>query len=438
MKKSNYLIILILLTSSIFFGQGSQPAIDETEKKTVIDSVCANLEREYIFPEITQKYVSKLKENLRSGKYTSIKEPQEYAKKLTEDLAAIHRDGHLHINYNPEWIKNEKQRAKLDEAAILRNKREERMTNYGFEEIKILPGNIGYLKFNSFSYDEGAFNVASGVMDLLANADALIIDLRENGGGSPEMFQFLCSYFLNSPRKHLNSFFYKEPDRTTQYWTYTYLPGKRLDKADLYILTSKNTFSGAEEFSYNLKNLKRATVIGETTGGGAHDSKFVILNHNFMMMLPFARAFNPITKTNWEGVGVEPDIKMPANEALQTAQLLAMKKLSEKEEDPKFKKYYSWTYEGYQSQVQPMTVPIDILRSYVGKYGPRTITLEDSSLFYQREGRAKMKMIPISEDYFGFQEIDYFRLKFIKEDNKVIAVEGWTADGPIDRHLKDK
>jgi hypothetical protein len=179
-------------------------------------------------------------------------------------------------------------------------------------------------------------------------------------------------------------------------------------------------------------------VIGETTGGGAHDSKFVILNHNFMMMLPFARAFNPITKTNWEGVGVEPDIKMPANEALQTAQLLAMKKLSEKEEDPKFKKYYSWTYEGYQSQVQPMTVPIDILRSYVGKYGPRTITLEDSSLFYQREGRAKMKMIPISEDYFGFQEIDYFRLKFIKEDNKVIAVEGWTADGPIDRHLKDK
>jgi hypothetical protein len=226
MKKSNYLIILILLTSSIFFGQGSQPAIDETEKKTVIDSVCANLEREYIFPEITQKYVSKLKENLRSGKYTSIKEPQEYAKKLTEDLAAIHRDGHLHINYNPEWIKNEKQRAKLDEAAILRNKREERMTNYGFEEIKILPGNIGYLKFNSFSYDEGAFNVASGVMDLLANADALIIDLRENGGGSPEMIQFLCSYFLNNPSKHLNSFFYKEPDRTLNTGLTPTSPGK--------------------------------------------------------------------------------------------------------------------------------------------------------------------------------------------------------------------
>ena len=157
-----------------------------------------------------------------------------------------------------------------------------------------------------------------------------------------------------------------------------------------------------------------------------------------MMMLPFARAFNPITKTNWEGIGVEPDIQIPANNALETAQVLAMKKLSEKETDPKFKKYYLWTYEGYQSQIQPVTIPVAILNSYVGKYGPRTITLEDNALYYQREGRAKMKMIPLSEDYFGFQEIDYFRLRFIKENNTVTAVEGHTVDGPVDRHLKEE
>ena len=438
MKKSNYLIILSLFTFSLLSGQGSQPALDEAEKKTVIDSVCANLEREYIFPEITKKYVSQLRENLRSGKYTLIKNPQEFATRLTADLAAIQLDGHLHINYNPGWIKDAKQRDNRDETAILKEKREEQITNYGFNEIKILPGNIGYLKFNSFSYLEDAFEVAAGAMSFLANADAVIIDLRENGGGSPEMIQFLCSYFLDNPRKHLNSFYFKEPEKTTQYWTYTYLPGKRLDTVDLYLLTSRNTFSGAEEFSYNLKNLKRATVIGETTGGGAHDAKFVILTDNFMMMLPFARAFNPITKTNWEGIGVEPDIQIPANNALETAQVLAMKKLSEKETDPKFKKYYLWTYEGYQSQIQPVTIPVAILNSYVGKFGPRTITLEDNALYYQREGRAKMKMIPLSEDYFGFQEIDYFRLRFIKENNTVTAVEGHTMDGPVDRHMKDK
>jgi len=408
------------------------------KKKAVIDSICANLEREYIFPEITQKYIDKLKEYLLSGKYDSIKEPEEFAAKITEDLAAIHRDEHLHIWYNPEWIKNEKLRAALDEEAILRKKREERNANYGFREIKIFPGNIGYLKLNSFSYNPDAFDVAIGAMNFLSNSDALIIDLRENGGGSPEMVQFLCSYFLENPRKHLNSFYYKEKDKTTQYWSYTYLPGKRLDKVDLYLLTSKNTFSAAEEFSYNLKHMKRATVIGETTGGGAHDNKFVILNDNFEMNLPFARAVNPITKTNWEGVGVEPDVEVTSDRALETAQVLAIKKMSEQEEDPEFKKYYLWMYEGYKSRLNPVTISLDVLKSYVGTYGPRKITFKDGFLFYQREGRVKMKMIPISEDYFMFNEIDYFRLKILKEDNKVIGVEGYTADGPTDRHLKEK
>jgi hypothetical protein len=438
MKKCNCSIILLLLAFSVSYGQTKKPSIDDAERKTVIDSVCVNLDQEYIFPEITTRYIRKLKENLQSGKYDTVNEPEEFAAKLTEDLAAIHKDEHLSIRYNPEWITNKKGRAKLDEEAIARKKREDRTMNYGFEEIKILPGNIGYFELRSFSYNIEAYNVAIAAMNFLANTDALIIDLRRNGGGSPEMVQFLCSYLLDNPRKHLNSFYYKEKDKTTQYWTYTYLPGRRLDKVDLYLLTSNNTFSAAEEFSYNLKHMKRATVIGEATGGGAHDNKFVILNDNFMMSLPFARALNPITKTNWEGVGVEPDVKISSNKALETAQTLAMRKMSEKEEDPEFKTYYLWNYEAYNSQLNPVTISMDVLKSYVGTYGPRTIALEDGSLFYQREGRTKMKMIPIAEDYFMFNEIDGFRLKILKEDNKVSGVEGYTSKGPTDRHLKEE
>ena len=320
----------------------------------------------------------------------------------------------------------------------MRKKREDQIINYGFEEIKILPGNIGYLKFRSFSYDINAYKVAIGAMNFLSNVDALIIDLRKNGGGSPEMVQFLCSYFLDNPRKHLNSFYYKEKDKTTQYWTYTYLPGERLNKIDLYLLTSKNTFSAAEEFSYNLKSMKRATVIGEATGGGAHDNKYVVLNDNFMMSLPFARAINPVTKANWEGVGVEPDIRVSSDKALETARMIAMENTIKKEEDPEFKAYYLWMYEAYKSPLNTVTIRMEVLEAYVGTYGPRTITLEDGSLFYQREGGAKMKMIPISEDCFMFNEIDYFRLKFLKEDNEVIGVEGYTVEGPADRHLKEK
>ena len=438
MKKPACLMILVLLSFSVLIGQSAQTASGPAEKKEVIDALCANLEREYIFPEITERYVRMLRDNLRSGKYDKIVQPGEFAVTVTNDLMAVRRDEHLRVMFNPAWVEEERNRKELDEQAIKLQERRSRTTNYGFIEIKILPGNIGYLRLDSFSYDTGAQDAAVGAMSVLANADAIIIDLRRNGGGSPEMVQFLCSYFLDNPRKHLNSFSYKDPDRLTQYWTYTYLPGKRLDKADLYLLTSENTFSAAEEFSYNLKNLKRATVIGETTGGGAHDNRFVILSDRFEMSLPFARAINPVTKTNWEGAGVEPDVKVPQDKALGTAQVMASRRLAEQEKDPAFKAYYLWQYDGYNAALNPVSLPREALRSYVGAYGPRTISLEGDALFYQREGQAKRKLTPIAGDYFAVDGSENFRLRFIKEGDRIVAVEGHNPAGVADKHLKNK
>jgi len=438
MKKSLPSLVLVLLFSFGLFGQSTPTAFDNAEKKAVIEALCENLEREYIFPEITEKYVGLLRKNWRSGKYDAVGQPEAFARMVTNDLMSIHRDAHLSVRFNPEWVRNERGRKELDEEAIRVQKRRARSDNYRFQEIKILPGNIGYIKFNGFSYDQAAYEPAIGAMSFLANADALIIDLRTNGGGSPEMVQFLCSYFLENPRQHLNSFSYKDKDKLTQYWTYTYLPGRRLDKVDLYILTSRGTFSAAEEFTYNLKNMKRAVVIGETTGGGAHDNKFVILTDNFMMSLPFARAINPVTKTNWEEVGVEPDVKVSADKALETALAMASKALAEKEKDPSFKANYQWQQDNYEAALNPVTIAGETLQSYTGTYGPRTITLEDGFLFYQREGRPKMKMIPIAKDYFMLEGIDYFRLKFLTEEGRVVAVEGHDTTGAVDKHLKDK
>jgi len=431
-------MILVLLSSYALFGQNAQTVFDPAEKKAVIEALCKNLEREYIFPEITEKYVRVLRDNLRSGKYDSIGQPQEFAASVTNDLMSVHRDLHLSVRFNPNWVKDEKNRKELDEDAIRRQGRRDRTLNYGFAEIKILPANIGYLKLNEFTYNTDAQDAAVGAMSFLSNADALIIDLRRNGGGSPEMVQFLCSYFLVNPRQHLNSFSYKDPDMLTQYWTYTYLPGKRLDKIDLYLLTSDSTFSAAEEFTYNLKNLKRATVIGETTGGGAHDNKFVILSDNFMMSLPFARAVNPVTKTNWEEVGVEPDVKVSQEKALETALVMASKRLAEKEKDPEFKAYYQWQFDAYNAALNPLSLTKETLRSYAGSYGPRTITLEGGSLFYQREGQPKRRMTPIADGYFALDGNDNFRLKFLKEGDRIVAVEGHNPAGVADKHLKDK
>jgi hypothetical protein len=437
MKKIGYALVLLFLFSRGLFGQEARPDFGSAEMKAVIDELCENLEREYIFPEITEEYVRVLRGNFRSGAYDGIGDPQDFARSITDDLMSVHRDRHLSVRFNPEWVQNELGKKELDEDAISLQRWRNRSSNYGFEEIKILPGNIGYFKFNGFSYDADAYEPAIGAMNFLANTAALIIDLRTNGGGSPEMVQFLCSYFLDTPRQLLNSFSYKDPEKLTQYWTYTHLPGKRLTEVDLYLLTSENTFSAAEEFAYNLKNLERAVVIGETTGGGAHDNKFVILTDNFMMSLPFARAVNPVTKTNWEEVGVEPDIEVPQDEALATALALASKRLSEQEGEPQAKSYYRWFHEAYEAALHPVILDVETMRSLTGVYGPRTITLEGGSLFYQREGRAKLKMTPISSTYFLLHGTDTFRIEFIKEDHRVIAVQGRNPSGATDKHLKN-
>jgi len=160
---------------------------------------------------------------------------------------------------------------------------------------------------------------ASAAMNSLASTDALIVDLRDNGGGTPPMVAYISSY-LFSQHTHLNDLWTRRTNQTTEFWTRD-VPGTRFGGSKpVYVLTSHNTFSGGEEFTYNLKNLKRATIIGETTGGGAHPVSGHKIDPRFMIGVPFARAINPISKTNWEGTGVEPDVNVPAAEALATAQ----------------------------------------------------------------------------------------------------------------------
>lgn len=277
--------------------------------------VADELARAYVFEEVGARMAATIRKNLADGKYDSHDRVRSLTRHLTDDLQAICHDKHLRVR-----MKTARRRGpSLSPDGGPRNV----ANNYGFKKVEVMDGNVGYIKLDGFSGTPDAEPTAAGAMAFVANADALIIDLRENGGGSPSMIAFLSGYLFDE-RTHLNSF----DDRiegVSETWSRTDMPGRRFGQSrPVYVLTSADTFSGAEEFTYNLKHLKRATIVGETTGGGAHPVRGYVVNRYVEMSVPFARAVNPVTGTNWEGVGVVPHVKVAAGEALGTALDLAM------------------------------------------------------------------------------------------------------------------
>jgi retinol-binding protein 3 len=302
--------------------------IDAATRARVIDGAIADLNEFYVFPEIAKKMEDAVRARQKRSEYDSVTDGNALAKMLTDNFQEVSHDKHLRVDFSPAPVP-ERPAGPPDADAVAQRRKQMERINCGFDKVEILSGNVGYVKFDMFADPEVCGPTAVAAMNFLANVDAIIFDLRENGGGDPKMIALVSTYLFSEPT-HLNDLWERKSDMTHQYWTLPYVPGKRLDGKPAYVLTSAQTFSGAEEFSYNLKNLKRATIIGETTGGGAHPVSGHRIDDHFMIGVPFARAINPISKTNWEGTGVEPDVKVPSAEALGTAQKLALEKLGSK------------------------------------------------------------------------------------------------------------
>jgi hypothetical protein len=302
--------------------------IDATTRKRVIDNAIAQLDTHYVFPEVATRMAQDVRARLARGEYERVTNGISFASVLTEHLQGVSRDKHLRVNFSPARVPDRRPNATRDSAARERYRTHMAAVNCGFVKAEHLPGNVGYVKFNFFADPEVCGPTASAAMSFVANSDALIVDLRENGGGSPDMVAYVTSY-LFSKRTHLNDLWTRRTNETREHWTRD-VPGMRFgDAKPVYVLTAKRTFSGAEEFSYNLKNLKRAVIVGETTGGGAHPVSGHRIDDHFTIGVPFARAINPISKTNWEGKGVEPDVKVPAAQALEVARrMIEEKKLT--------------------------------------------------------------------------------------------------------------
>ncbi len=353
---------------------------DSINIKSLIDSINKSLNDNYVFPEKAKNISLYLQAQSKSNVYAAFKNnPDKLAEKIQADINTIHKDPHMHIQYDLGFVQQDER--KPSEEEIRQDKFFWRENNYSFKKLEILPGNIGYFPLEGFMDDiESAKPTIYSAMKFLSNTSTMIIDLRENRGGSPEMVSQIESYFFKV-KTHMNDII----SRTTKDTTVFYADPAKADSLNLsmpvYILTSHSTFSAAEDFSYAMQMEKRATIVGEITGGGAHPQMPFSVGQGFVISVPFARSLNPITKTDWEGTGVIPDFKVEASKAFLKAQELIFKEKLLNAKDEKEKHKYEFYLRSIVLNNEVKAIPLRILPMFSGTYHDVTIYVEKNKIF---------------------------------------------------------
>lgn len=316
------LFVVLLLHSP--HSLSAEIILTQSFKKEIISEVTRLLEDKYVYPDRGKVAANELNHRFETGYFDEINDPQTFANRITGILDVI-SDLHLWVNYQLDPIPedynhlNPSPGQQIEQAALLRRR------NYGFEKVERLPGNLGYIELRDFHYEaETSEEVLANVMKFVRFTDGLIIDLRRNGGGDPEMVSLFLSYLIEGETL-IGTFRYREENKVEEHWTRGELAGPHYTEArPVYILMSQNTFSAAESFSYILQARNRAVLVGERTPGGANPSDNVRLHEHFMMSIPMAMSVDPITQSNWQYVGVRPDHDAPADEALTLTQRLIL------------------------------------------------------------------------------------------------------------------
>ncbi len=403
----------------------ASPIVPKPDVSALVEELAQAIRENYVFPDKGEAAAAMLEDNLGQGAYDGLAD-MELAQRLSTDLREFTKDRHFGVRPAPP-------RTESESAPTPRNVP---TSPFGFNKVERLDGNIGYVDLRGFAPRGLAEPTVHAAMKLLQGSDALIFDLRKNGGGDPGTIQVVCSYLFDPDEPvHLNSLYFRPTDETTEFWTQPeILESEAMPETPIWVLTSSYTFSGGEEFAYNLKTRKRATLIGETTGGGAHPvNGFMVGDHDLVAMIPVGRAINPITGDNWEGKGVAPDVEAPAEEALDIAIAQALEHMAASGEQGKDEQA-AWAMVALQAKNGGLPISEDKMLEIAGAYGERLVAVRDGGLWYMREnaGGTWRKLVCIGEDTFVLDGISDFKLVFERgDDGAVTGVTGhYKVRGP--------
>ncbi|RPI71005.1 MAG: peptidase [Geobacteraceae bacterium] len=294
----------------------------------VIRLLSEKLRAYYIFPDVAEKICASLQKHLDNGDYDDIAEDEFFAYALTAHVQEVCHDEHLWVKWHSESLPEE-ETLRLSEKWREAQQLQAKVHNFVFYRVERLAGNVGYVDIRYFHRPSWGGETAVAAMNFLAHMCAIIVDLRKCSGGYPEMISLISSYFLGTQPVHLNDIYWRDEDTTNQYWTLPHVPGRTLEHTPLFLIISKETFSAGEGFAYDMQARKRAIIIGEQTDGGAHPGASYRLDQHFEVFVPIGCPTHPITKRNWEGTGVTPDVQTAPEKALMVAYKMALASIIE-------------------------------------------------------------------------------------------------------------
>jgi retinol-binding protein 3 len=439
MKK--YILLFVFVCCNEVFAQDkSAVQINSASKNSLITNLCTTLNRNYVYPEKAKSMTDFLKQQNAKGVYDSLKNENELANRITKDLRSIYTDKHLRIEHNPELEKeileflSSKKGAKKVASEDIEN---DKKKNFHFRKVEILPSNIGYIELNGFAVpSQSTSKTIHAAMQLVANTDAVIIDLRNNFGGNGTVAGEILGYFFSTKTLISRSF-----NRIENKWTDEYVKNSNdlVLNMPIYLLTSHRTFSAAESFAYNLQNLKNAVIIGENTRGGAHLTRSFSLGNGFVGFIPYMRGENVITQTDWEGTGVIPTFRVDEEYSLAIAKtkILEAKLSKVKSDDEKRQINYLINY--FKSKSTNFESDLSVISSFLGEYEYFEVTLKDNQLHFMDK---KNHQIPIKATAITntlYQIGDDYQIEFvIGEKGICTAFKMYWDDGYEETILKNK
>lgn len=391
--------------------------LDREAQRQVVSQLEAALRHNYVFPDHIPAISAELDSRVQSGPVDS----EAFATSLTQGLFKASDDLHFSVAFAPDEVAANRRAKAEGEAFTQADRDRERTANFGFRDARLLDGGLAYVRFDFFADPQYAQDIAAGAMRFAEGADGLIIDLRYNNGGVLEMAQFLMSYLYPAGKdQKFFDYFYNENGARVErsQWSLPAVPGRRRPDIPVVVLTGSTSFSAAEWMAFSLQRLGRATIIGEQTSGGAHPVNRVPIDDRFMLQVPFGQIRDPVQGQDFEGVGVTPDIAVPASDALLTAQAFLLRKRAEAGDTDA-----RWALTPVEFALARRPVSATALDDAAGAYEGRTLVRTATGLTYHWRDRFVLALEPIGQDLFAVEGTDDYRFRLMRDNGRVTGLE---------------